>query len=121
MALVSDLMGTGVPAATATLLGNIPSTIAGVGTTQSGAAQITSSMAALTTASSQTAFVFRSTATITRLFFIYNSSATTALIYPQSGGTIVGLSQDAAFSLAQNKSALFWHFSSLVWVPLLTA
>lgn len=121
MALQSDLMGVGMPAALATLLGNTPGTLAGAGTSQTGATQITSSMAQLTTSSGQTAFVFRSTATITRLFFLYNSSSTTALIYPQSGGTIVGLSQDAAFSLAQNKCVIFWHWNSTTWVANLTA
>lgn len=121
MALVSDLMGLGMPGPLATLLGNTPGTLAGTGTAQTGATQITTSMAKLTTTGGATAFVFRSTSTITRLFFLYNSSATTALIYPPSGGTIVGLSQDAAFSLAQNKSVIFWRYDANTFVANLTA
>lgn len=123
MALQTGLMGLGMPAELATLLGNNTSTVAGVGTAQAGAANLTSSMANLTATSGQTAFILRSTASITRLYFLCNTSAgaTTALIYPAVGGTIQGLSQDAAFSLAQNKSAIIWHFSSLLWIPLLTA
>lgn len=121
MALQTDLMGLGMPGPLANLLGNATGTIAGVGTAQATAAILTSSMAKLTTGSGQTAFVFRSTTTISRLFFLYNSSATTALIFPPVGGTIVGQSQDASFSLAQNKSVIFWHFDTNTYVALLTA
>lgn len=121
MAIVTDLMGLGMPGPLATLLGNTPGTIAGVGTSQATGALINSSMAQLTTTGGATAFTFRSTTTISRLFFLYNSSATSALIYPQVGGTIIGLSQDAAFTLAQNKSVLFWHWNSTTWVANLTA
>lgn len=121
MALSVNLIGLGMPAALAQLLGNTPATLTGVGTAQTGAAQITSSMAQLVTSSGQTAFVFRPTVSITRLFFMFNTTATTALIYPAAGGTIQGASQDAAFSIAQNKGALFWHFSPLIYVPLLSA
>lgn len=121
MPLTTSLVGLGMPVELASLIGNTPATIAGVGTSQAGAATLTSSMAQLTTGSGQTAFVFRGTSSITRLFFLFNTSATTALIYPQVGGTIQGQSQDAAFSIAQNKGAIFWHFSSLIWVPVLSA
>lgn len=121
MALQSDLMGSGMPAALATLLGNNIATIAGVGTAQTGAAKINSSMVALTTASSQTAFIFNSAATLSRLYFIYNSSSTTALLYPGVGGTILGSAQNASYSLTQNRQVLIWHFSSLLWIPLLGA
>lgn len=121
MALATGLIGLGMPVELAQLLGNTPATLAGVGTSQAGATSLTSSMAQLTTSSGQTAFVFRSTASITRLYFLFNTTATTALIYPAVGGTIQGASQDAAFSIAQNKGAIFWHFSSLVWVPVLSA
>lgn len=121
MALQTNLVGLGMPAELATLLGNNTSTVAGVGTSQAGAANLTSSMANLTTGSGQTAFIFRSTASITRLYFLCNTSATTALLYPAVGGTIQGSAQDASFSVAQNKAVLVWHFSSLLWIPLLSA
>lgn len=121
MALTTDLVGLGMASELASRLGNTPATIAGVGTAQTGAAQLTSSMANLTTTGGATAFVFRSTTSLTRLFFLCNTSATTALIYPPSGGTIQGGAQDAAFSLAQNKSAIIWRFSTTLWIPLLTA
>lgn len=121
MAQSKDLMGLGLPAELAALLGNTPATLAGVGTTQAGAQVLNSSMAQLTTSSGQTAFIFRSTSSITRLFFMFNTTATTALIFPPVGGTIQGQSQDASFSIAQNKGAMFWHFSPLVFVPLLSA
>lgn len=121
MALQTGLMGLGMPAELATLLGNNTATLAGVGTAQTGATAISASMANLTTSSGQTAFIFRSTASITRLYFLCNTTATTALLYPAVGGTIQGSAQDASFSIAQNKACLVWHFSSLLWIPLLSA
>lgn len=121
MALTASLMGLGMPAELASILGNTPATLAGVGTAQTGATSLSSSMANLTTSSGQTAFVLRGTSSISRIFFLCNTTATTALIFPQAGGTIQGLSQDASFSLAQNKSCLIWHFSTLLWIPLLSA
>lgn len=121
MAMISDLMGLGMPGPLASLLGNTPTTIAGVGTSQAGAAKLNASMVQLTTGSGQTAFIFNSAASLSRLYFIYNSSATTALLFPGVGGTIVGSSQDASLSLAQNKSVMVWHYSSLIWVPLISA
>ena len=58
---------------------------------------------------------------ISRLFFIFNPSSTTALLYPPVGGNINGATTDAAFSLAQNKAAIFWHYSPLLYRVVLTA
>lgn len=121
MALQTDLMGAGIPDVAARLLGNTPATFAGAGTAQTGATTIRSSMADLTTAGGATAFVMSSTTSITRLFFLCNTSSTTALIYPPSGGAWNNGSTDAAFSLAQNKTALAWRFSTNVWRIVLTA
>lgn len=122
MATQTDLMGSGMPAALANLLGNRPATIAGVGTAQAGAA-VLASMSALTTTGGATAFIIPSAAGLSRLFFLNNTSSTTALIYPPAGlsAAFNTGSADAAFSLAQNKSVIIWRFSATQFFTLLTA
>lgn len=121
MALQTDLMGAGIPDVAARLLGNTPATFAGNGTSQATATVIRSSMADLTTSGGATAFVMSSTTSITRLFFLCNTTSTTALIFPPSGGAINNGSTDASVSLAQNKTAIMWRYSTNVWRFLLTA
>lgn len=121
MATQTDLMGLGMPGPLAQLLGNMPAGLTGATTAQATGTPITSSMAELTTAGGATAFTFRSTTSISRLFFLFNPSSTTALIYPPVGGNINGAATDAAFSLAQNKAAIFWHYSPLLYRAVLTA
>lgn len=120
MATQTDLMGLGMPGALATVLGNQPTTIAGIGTTQAGAAALRS-MAALTTAGGATAFVIPAGTSLSRLFFLNNTSSTTALIFPPSGGNFNTGSTDASISLAQNKSMIIWRFSATQFFTLLTA
>ena len=121
MALQSDLMGSGMPGALARLLGNTPAVLTGVGTSQAGATLISSSMVDLVTAGGATAFVFSANTSLTRLFFVCNTTATTALIFPPSGCAINNGSNDASFSVAQNKTVLFWRYSTTKWRALLTA
>lgn len=121
MALQTDLMGAGIPDVAARLLGNNPTAYAGFGTAQATGTVIRQSMADLTTAGGATAFTLNSTAGITRLFFLCNTSSTTALIFPPSGGAINNGSTDASVNLAQNKTALVWRYSTTAWRFLLTA
>lgn len=96
-------------------LGNTIRTIAGVGTAQSGAANITVNAALLTTSGGQTAFVFPTTWEVGDTVMVFNTSSTAALIYPQSGGNINGGSTDASVSVAQNTGVEFLKASSTAW------
>lgn len=123
-ALAVDLMGVGLPQEQATRIGlsNL-TTIAGVGTAQSGAAAInqwTTNVLA-TTASGQTAFVLPSMAEIGVTYLVTNSTATAALVFPPSGGTINAASADASVSIAQNLARVFIRLSSTRWISFLTA
>lgn len=120
MATRSDLMGSGMPAQLATLLGNTPASITGVGTTQATGATL-QSMASLVTTGGATAFTISANTSLSRLYFVFNGSSTTALIYPPVGGAIGGGATDAAFSLVQGKSVLIWRFSTNVFPAILTA
>lgn len=123
-ALAVDLMGVGMPQEQATRLGlSDLTTIAGVGTAQSGGAAIpagTTNVLA-TTASGQTALVLPATAEIGATYLVTNSSATTALVFPPSGGAINAAAADASASVAQNLARTFTRLSSTRWVSFLTA
>lgn len=107
MALVSDLTGLGLPGALALKLGNTIASVAGVGTTQTGAAPIKGGVVLATPTSSNTAFLLDSLASATRLSFFYNqSSSQTALIYPPTSGTINGGAANAALSVPPLTAAL---------------
>lgn len=123
-ALAVDLMGVAMPQEHATRLGfsNL-TTIAGAGTAQSGAAAIplwTNNVLA-TTASGQTAFVLPSDAEIGATYLVTNSSSTTALVFPPSGGAINAAAADASASVAQNLARTFTRLSSTRWISFLTA
>jgi hypothetical protein len=109
------LMGVGIPDKAANKLGNTLRTIAGVGTAQTGAASITVNCASLTTAGGATAFVLPTTWEIGDDVTVFNTSATAALIYPQSGGAINGGSTNASVSIAQNTAMTLTKLSSTSW------
>lgn len=122
MATTADLMGLGMPGPLANLLGNTPTQVTGVGTTQASGATLRS-MSSLITTGGATAFTISPNAALSRLFFVFNGSSTTALIYPPVGASaaIGGGGTDAAFSLVQGKSAIIWRFSTTVFGAVLTA
>lgn len=109
------LMGVGLPDKLALKLGNQIATLAGVGTSQSGAKNITVNSALLTTSGGATAFVMPTTWEVGDDVTVFNTSATAALIFPQSGGSINGGSTDASVSVAQNTGVLFRKMSSTSW------
>lgn len=109
------LMQVGIADKAAILLGNTGRTIAGIGTAQSGAASITVNSALLTTAGGATAFVLATTWEVQDDVTVFNTSATTALLYPQSGGAFNGGSTDASISIAQNVGVLLRKVSATSW------
>lgn len=111
----TTLMGVGIPDVAAKKLGNTIRTIAGVGTAQTGAAALTVNSVIATTSGGATAFVLTTTWEIGDTVTVYNSSATTALIYPQSGGAIDGGSTDASVTITQNGSRTFQRMTSTSW------
>lgn len=107
MALAVDLMGVGLPQEQAVRLGvSAWTTVAGVGTAQSGAAAIKTNNIFATTASGQTAFVLLSTMELEGIVEFYNSTATTALVYPPIGGFFNGQSVNTAFAVPQGASVV---------------
>lgn len=122
MALSQDLTGLGLPPALADYLGvEIQLQLAGVGTSQSGAAAITKRVTTVTTSSGQTAAVLPSSAPLGSVWEVYNESSTAALLFPPSGGAIDGGSADASVNIAQNKGRAVRRLSSTVWRTVYSA
>lgn len=115
------LMAVGIADQAAKKLGLTIATLAGVGTTQALGKSITVNAALLTTAGGATAFVFPTTWEIGDEVTVWNTSATAALIYPQSGGAINGGSTDASVSVPQNQGTVFTKVSATSWRAVLTS
>lgn len=122
MSATSDLMSFGMPGPLAILEGLTKSTLVTTGTTAAAAALMRSNLVVLTTAASQTGALLPATASIGDFIYVSNPTATTGIVYPDSGGTLNGgTATTGGQNLAQNKSALFIKVASLTWVSILTA
>lgn len=123
MSLAVDLSGLGMPPEQAVRLGfSSLTTIAGVGTAQVGAAAIPNFVnnVLATTTGGATAFVLPD-AELNVPYLVANSSATAALVFPPSGGTINAAAANASVSIAQNLARMFIRLSSTRWISFLTA
>jgi len=109
------LIGLGISPEVANRMGNTVATYAGSGTAQNGPTTVTTNVALLTTAGSQTAVTLSTKFAIGDTVFVANTSSTTGLVFPQTGGAIDGGSANASVSVAQNKSRLLLKVSSTDW------
>ena len=116
MALVDsdDAIGFGFAHAQASLIGDVPAKITGVGTTQTGAAVLTSRGSELNPGASATAFVLPSNAKIFAPFMVNNQQTTTALVFVPSGHTLNSVA-NASVSVAQYASAIIWQYKPKNW------
>ena len=116
VALKSDLMGLGLSASLANLVGAAYATVTGVGTSQSGAAALTGTVNNVTTSAGQTATVLSSSWPLMVPISVYTNTATTALVFPPSGATINQGAADASVNVAQGKMTTFIRVSNLAWL-----
>lgn len=121
MPSAAELIGLGETPKLAGLIGNLPSAKTGVGTSQAGATPLTTNFTVLTASGGATAFLLPTVPAGSGPYVVANQSGTTALIFPPSGGSVQGGSTDASFSVATNKTAMFWKISSTAWAVNLTA
>lgn len=136
MALFSDLLGLGFAPALANLIGFTinpapgPGTPPpGIGTTQSGAQAISTTITYAAPTAGQTAFTLPTTAQGaqgTAEYYFFNGAATavSALVYPPTGGATLNGSTSAAITIAQNKGCQFMLVDNVggtapTWVALL--
>lgn len=122
MAASASLIGLGVPPRQARALGfPTPPTLAGVGTAQAGAALISQNMTIVTATGGATAIVLPAAIPGSGPLVIYNSSGTSALIYPGSGKTFNGGSADAALTLPTLRSLVIFKTDAANWCAFFNA
>lgn len=123
MSLAKDLIGVAMVPEQALRLGYTPTTLAGVGTAQSGGKAIPTiaNFITATTAVGQTAFVLPSAAELMVPYIVYNSSSTAALVFPPTSGAINAAGANASVSVAQNISRIFMRLSTNQWASWLAA
>jgi hypothetical protein len=98
------LMAGSLPSLAANELGSdASSTATAAGTTQATATQLTSNLVNVTTSSVNAGVIVSD---MNGRNMIYNAGPNTLTVYPQSGGTIIGLAKNAGFTLAALTSVL---------------
>lgn len=116
----TDLMGLGMAAQLAESLGNTNNALTCTGTAIATAATIKTHNTELVAASSQTGAKFPSTAKVGTPYYLFNSTATSAVIYVPSGMYINTVLNDS-YTLAQNKSVIMLQYKPNYWSTNLTA
>lgn len=121
--LQTDLMGVGLPAEQAILLGLSNFTaFTAAGTTAGTATALTASYANVTAASSQTGVILPSTAVIAKDYVIVNNAASTAIavVYPPSGGNFNGGATNGGLSIGIGQAVRFIRNSTNAWSAFAT-
>jgi len=110
-----DIMSNGTPAVAALAVVGGVGTVTGVGTAQAGAAPLSYANNLLITAAGATAFILPSNAGIGDSYTVYITTATSALVYPPSGGRISVAAIDAPSTVAANVSVTYRRYTALTW------
>lgn len=114
-ARASDLMGLGIAPAVATLLGDEVATVAGATTAQATAAALPvppTGVVRVTTASGETAVRLSADLPLLRPVYVFNTTATAALLFPPTGGAIDGGTANASVAIAQNRGRMVIRLSA---------
>lgn len=123
-ALSSDLGGLGLPMELANRVGySALTSLTGVGTAQVGGTAIPNftNNVSTVTAGGATAFVLPALAELEVPYFVYNPSATTALVFPHVGGSINAAATNASVNIATLLARVFIRKSANVWISFLAA
>lgn len=122
MAFAQRLLGSGLPALTATnIVGDVTSAATATGSSIADAYDITTVGTEFTTVASSTGAQLLP-CNPGDMQWVYNAGANTLSVYPDSSSnTIQNGSAGAAFSVAANKGALFIKRSSTAYMAILTA
>ena len=118
------LMGLGMPTLQAIKVGQAVVPLTGVGTAQAGGTAISdlADVVLATTAASQTAFVLPAASAPGHECTVYNLTSTTALVFPDVGGTIDAGTVNASVNVLGVPGARrFIKTSSLTWISMVTA
>ena len=118
------LMGLGMPTLQAIKVGQAVVPLTGVGTAQAGGTAISdlADIVLATTAASQTAFVLPAASAPGHEVTVYVLTSTTALVFPDLGGTIDAGTVNASVNVLGAPGARrFIKTSSLTWISMVTA
>lgn len=123
MSLSKDLASVGMPTEQALRLGYNVGTLTAVGTAQSGGAALNKQVnwVNVITSGGQTAVVLPSDAELYQEYVVYTTTATTALVFPPSGGAINAAGANNSVSVATLLARKFYRISTNVWVSFLAA
>jgi hypothetical protein len=113
-----DLMGVGEAWPLAALLGNDPQLLAAAGTTQATAALINNHSVEMTATGADG--IILPLAHIGSPFYIFNSSASTGLLYVPVGHTL-NTTLNGSLSIATHKAVIIWQYKLKFWATILTA
>lgn len=114
------LMGVGVPAQQASVIGSDYTALTCTGTTQGAAAPVLSKMVELTAAANETGTILPAGANVQEEYNFFNPSATSAVVYVPAGHYLNG-TQNAGLTIAQDKAAKLWQYKPSHWTSILTA
>lgn len=116
-----DLLGLGMPPSLSGSLGNRPQTITAAGTTQAGAtAMVNGSHLFEMTATGADGIVVSSSAPIGTPIYVFNSSASTGLVYCALGQTM-NTTSNGSVSVATHKLVVVIQYKKGAWASNLTA
>lgn len=121
MSSAKELIGLGVPAAQANTLGFTVSSKTAAGTTQAAATLLTTNLTIVTSAGGADSVRLPANGIGGGPYIVAAISSTTVQVFPPTGGAIQGGSTDAAFNVAQNKTAMFFKTTATAWVVNLSA
>ena len=121
MSFASRILGSGVsPLAATNICGDFTGGLVATGNNQATSLLLNSAINDVITTASSTGVMLppvEASATVT----VYNAGANALLVYPQVGGKINALADNAGFSIGANKGATFVGISGTGWRAILGA
>lgn len=114
-----DYMGLGMPGQMAAMIGNDPVALTAAGSTQATATLITSHLIEMT-ATGADGLILPTTPRIGTPYWVFNSSASTGLVYCPVGHTM-NTTSNGSVSVATHKGVVVIQYKRLFWMSILTA
>jgi hypothetical protein len=119
MAQATDIMGLGMAPQQASLLGHQVSALTATGSTQATAATMRSSLVEMT-ATGADGIILPTGASIGKEYYVFNSSASTGLVYVPVGDTL-NTTLNGSVSVATHKGVMLVQYKKGFWMSILTA
>jgi hypothetical protein len=122
--LAKDLIGVGVPAIQAAVLGDNPAaalTTAGTTGATSTAILLAQDFVLMTGAGSTDGLRLPAGTLLQQPYIVSNVSASSGTVYPPTGGNFTGNTTDAGISVPARKTMICWRYSATGWSYNLSA